>query len=90
MTWALMMAIKMKEVHSRREKGERKELLEALSTEILEKIGDCKKEAAMKWWYTYRPVLISESEDVDGGKGQGPLDTILLASSQNVGRELRR
>ena len=55
--------------------------MEALSTEILVKIGDCKKEAAMKWWYTYRPVLISESEDVDGGKGQGPLDTILLASS---------
>ena len=62
-------------------KGRKKELVEALFTEILEKIGDCEKEAAMKWWYTYRPVLISESGDVDGGKGEGPLDTILLASS---------
>ena len=62
-------------------KGIKKELLEALFTEILDKIGDCEKEAAMKWWYTYRPVLISESGDVDGGKGQGPLDMILLASS---------
>jgi hypothetical protein len=62
-------------------KGRKKELLEALFSEILEKIGDCEKEAAMKWWYTYRPVLISESGDVDEGQdGQG-IGTILLASS---------
>jgi hypothetical protein len=33
-------------------------------------------EAAMKWWYTYYPVLISESGHVDGGErqeGLGPL-----------------
>jgi hypothetical protein len=49
----------------------KKELLEALFSEILEKIGDGEKEAAMKWWYTYCRVLISES----GGyvEGQGPL-----------------
>ena len=57
----------------------KKELLEALFSEILEKIGDCEKEAAMKWWYTHRPVLISESSG--HGEGQGPLSTILSASS---------
>ena len=36
----------------------KKELLEALFSEILEKIGDCEKEAAMKWWYTHRRVLV--------------------------------
>ena len=74
-----------KDEGSQSEKKERKEeLLEALFSEILEKTGGCEKEAAMKWWYTYRPVLISESGHVDGGKvqeGQGPLGTILLASS---------
>ena len=36
--------------------------MEALFSEILEKIGDREKEAAMKWWYTYRPILISNLE----------------------------
>ena len=38
----------------------------------------------MKRWYTYRPVLILESGDVDGRKeqeGQGSLGTVLLAFS---------
>ena len=56
---------------SERRKRRKKELLEALFSEILEKIGDCEKEAAMKWWYTYRPVLISESGHVDNGEGLG-------------------
>ena len=59
--------------------GRKKELLEALFSEILEKIGDCEKEAAMKWWYTHRRVLVSESGRVDGQEGL--LDTILVASS---------
>ena len=65
---------------SERKGRRKKELLEALFSEILEKIGDCEKEAAMKWWYTYYPVLISESGHVDGGKGQEGLGMILLAS----------
>ena len=36
--------------------------LEALFSEILEKIGDREKEAAIKWWYTYRPIPISNLE----------------------------
>ena len=56
---------------SERRKRRKKELLEALFSEILEKIGDCEKEAAMKWWYTYRPVLVSESGHVDNGEGLG-------------------
>ena len=59
-------------------KGRKKELLEALFAEILEKIGDREKEAAMKWWYKHRPALISESGDVsergqEGQQQQGPL-----------------
>ena len=55
----------------KRRRRKKKELLEALFSEILEKIGDCKKAAAMKWWYTYRPILISDLESggyVDQGK----------------------
>ena len=49
----------------------KKELLEALFSEILEKIGDCEKEAAMKWWYTHRPVLVSESGHVERQEALG-------------------
>jgi len=56
-----------KTVQQLERKRRKKELLEALFSEILEKIGDCEKEAAMKWWYTYRPVLVSESGHVDNG-----------------------
>ena len=72
------------DLHQSERKGRRKkELLEALFSEILEKVGDCEKEAAIKWWYTYRPVLISESSGhVDGGEGQeGLLGRLFLASS---------
>jgi len=43
-------------------KGRRKVLLEALFCEILEQMGDREKEGAIKWWYTCRPDLISESD----------------------------
>ena len=43
-------------------KGRRKELLEALFSEILEKMGDREKEGAIKWWYSCRPGLILESD----------------------------
>ena len=54
-------------------KRRKKELLEALFSEILEKIGDCEKEAAMKWWYTYRPVLVSESGHVERQEALGKI-----------------
>jgi len=75
-------------------KGRKKELLEALFGEILEKIGDREKEAAIKWWYKYRPALISESGDHgetvrEGQQQQGPLGRVLLASSSLFTKCLR-
>ena len=65
---------------SERKGRRKKELLQALFSEIMEKIGDCEKEAALKWWYTHRPSCPhSESGHVDGQEGL--LGTILLASS---------
>jgi hypothetical protein len=66
--------------------GRKKELVEVLFSEILEKIGDREKEAAIKWWYKYRPALISDSGDdgevgKEGQQQQGSLGTALLASS---------
>ena len=57
--------------------GGKLELLEALFNELLEKTGDREKETAMRWWYKYRPELISGSlkgstkgaADKDKGKG---------------------
>jgi len=37
----------------------------------------------MDWWYTYHPVLILESGDVDAGKEQE--GTVLSPGSQNAG-----
>ena len=67
-------------------KGRKKELLDALFSEILEKIGDREKEAGIKWWYKHRPALISESGDdrqrgQEGQQEQGPLGAVLWASS---------
>jgi hypothetical protein len=64
-------------------KGRKEELLEVLFSEILEKVGDREKEAAIKWWYKYRPALISESGDrgEEEKQQQGSLGTVLLASS---------
>ncbi|KAF8817198.1 hypothetical protein BYT27DRAFT_7219410 [Phlegmacium glaucopus] len=58
-------------LRSRGEKGEKKKaLLEALSAAILEKIGYHEKEAAVKWWYQYRPAPISSLMMTGkGGKG---------------------
>jgi len=52
--------------------GGKAELLEALFNELLEKIGDREKETAMRWWYKYRPELISgSSKGSMEGKGEG-------------------
>ncbi|TFK39012.1 hypothetical protein BDQ12DRAFT_604733 [Crucibulum laeve] len=39
------------------EEGNKKELVESLFKEILERVGDREKEAAIQWWYKYRPIL---------------------------------
>lgn len=59
-------------------KGRRKELLEALFSEILEKMGDREKEGAIKWWYTCR---ISESDGEGKRRQEGSLLGTVLASS---------
>ena len=43
------------------------ELLAALFSELVEKTGDREKEAAIQWWYKYRPTLVPEPA-VEGGK----------------------
>ena len=44
----------------------RKELVEALFAEFLEGVGDREKEAAIRWWYQHRPMLISGREEEKG------------------------
>lgn len=39
------------------ETGKKKELVDALFTEILEGVGDREKESAMRWWYANRQKL---------------------------------
>ena len=57
------------------------ELLEALFNELLEKTGDRDKETAMRWWYKYRPELISEKASMKGGEEK---DTIVGVGSPNT------
>ena len=47
----------------------RKELLEALFSELLEKTGDREKEAAVRWWYQNRDLLVRGLGESDDGKG---------------------
>lgn len=59
------------------EKGRKAELLAALFNELLEKTGDREKEAAMRWWYEYRPILVADGRQetflswFKGQKGDG-------------------
>lgn len=53
------------------EKDRKAELVNALFTQLLEETGDREKEAAMQWWYKYRPTLIAES--TEGGNRGAPL-----------------
>ncbi|KAG5644888.1 hypothetical protein DXG03_007440 [Asterophora parasitica] len=41
----------------------RKELVDALFAEILERVGDREKEAAMRWWYTHRRSFLPGGDD---------------------------
>jgi len=48
--------------------GRRKELVEELFKEILEKVGDREKEAVMRWWYNVRAELLGNG---DGKREEG-------------------
>ena len=51
--------------------GSKAKLLEALFSELLQKTGDREKEAAMRWWYKYRPDLVSEKGSIKGEEDKG-------------------
>lgn len=62
------------------EEGRRKELAAALFSEILERVGDREKDAAMRWWYTHRTsFLLGDDSDAmtkqrGNGKDRAPSD----------------
>ncbi|KAG6889886.1 hypothetical protein C0995_013861 [Termitomyces sp. Mi166 len=45
----------------------RKELVDTLFVEILEKVGEQEKEAAMRWWYAHRQAFLFENESYGTG-----------------------
>lgn len=52
----------------------RKELIEELFRETLERVGDREKEVVMRWWYDVRGELFgsgNERGDVKGEEGEG-------------------
>lgn len=75
--------------------GRRKELVEALFSEFLEGVGDREKEAAIRWWYRHRPMLISgkELKGEEEGKGtfgswiKGVKKDLKDAVNEELGRE---
>ncbi|KIM41760.1 hypothetical protein M413DRAFT_445001 [Hebeloma cylindrosporum] len=73
------------------ENGGKAELLEALFNELLEKTGDREKEAAMRWWYKYRPELISEKVPSKGEQevGNGGLFSWFKNRRAGAGQERR-
>ena len=44
---------------------QREVLLEALFNEIVEKVGDREKEAALRWWYSNKGQMISDGRPLD-------------------------
>ena len=72
----------------------RKELVEALFAEFLEGVGDREKEAAIRWWYEHRPMLISASREEEKkgedseeeGKGKG---TVVGSWIKGVKKDLK-
>ena len=75
----------------------RKELVEALFAEFLEGVGDREKEAAIRWWYQHRPMLISgweEEKEKEEGTGtvvgswiKGVKKDLKDAVNEELGRE---
>ena len=67
--------------------GRRKELVEALFAEFLEGVGDREKEAAIRWWYQHRPMLISATrEEEKKGEGKG---TVVGSWIKGVKKDLK-
>jgi hypothetical protein len=50
--------------------GRRKELVEELFREILEKVGDREKGLVMRWWYDVREELVGSVKG-KGAEGEG-------------------
>jgi hypothetical protein len=74
--------------------GRRRELVEALFSEFLEGVGDREKEAAIRWWYQHRPMLISgEEKGEEEGRGtvgswiKGVKKDLKDAVNEELGRE---
>ena len=74
----------------------RKELVEALFAEFLEGVGDREKEAAIRWWYQHRPMLISGRKGEEEGEGtvvgswiKGVKKDLKDAVNGELGRESR-
>ncbi|CAA7269122.1 unnamed protein product [Cyclocybe aegerita] len=67
-------------------KGRKTELLKALFSELLENTGDREKEAAMRWWYKYRPSLVSEGPEEEGHGAFVSLFKGRKMASQEAGR----
>ena len=70
----------------------RKELVEALFVEFLEGVGNREKEAAIRWWYQHRPMLISGREEegtgtVVGSWIKGVKKDLKDAVNEELGRE---
>ena len=64
----------------------RKELVEALFAEFLEGVGDREKEAAIRWWYQHRSMLISGREEEKKGEGKG---TVVGSWIKGVKKDLK-
>ena len=65
----------------------RKELVEALFSEFLEGVGDREKEAAIRWWYQHRPMLISGREE--GKEKEEGTGTVVGSWIKGVKKELK-
>lgn len=61
-TRVLISAYPVNDIDNADEQSKKDELVDALFHELLEKTGDREKEAAIRWWYKYRPTLMPGKE----------------------------
>ncbi|KAF9561067.1 hypothetical protein CPC08DRAFT_635895 [Agrocybe pediades] len=69
------------------EKTKKEELVHALFHELLEKTGDREKEAAIRWWYKYREVLVQGKEGRLSGSFPSSSDQKDDAGAKGTARE---
>ena len=60
--------------------------MEALFAEFLEGVGDREKEAAIRWWYQHRPMLISGGAEKGEEEGTG---TVVGSWIKGVKKDLK-